>query len=105
MKTRRVGSTDLILSEIGFGCGGNAGLMVRGDAAEQRRAIAYALEIGITYFDNAPDYGNGAAEEALGQAADDGVPRAILRLVVASLSRDGQPRRHRIETSSSALPV
>jgi L-glyceraldehyde 3-phosphate reductase len=68
MKTRRIGSTDLTLSEIGFGCGGNAGLMVRGDAAEQTRVIAHALESGITYFDNAPDYGNGAAEEALGRA-------------------------------------
>lgn len=68
MKARRVGTTDLILSEIGFGCGGNAGLMVRGDAAEQTRAIAHALDSGITYFDNAPDYGNGSAEENLGRA-------------------------------------
>lgn len=68
MKQRRVGSTSLRISEIGFGCGGNAGLMIRGEAAEQTRAVAHALERGITYFDNAPDYGDGRAEENLGRA-------------------------------------
>jgi aryl-alcohol dehydrogenase-like predicted oxidoreductase len=67
MKQRRVGSTDLSISEIGFGCGGNAGLMVSGEHAEQLRVIERALECGITYFDNAPDYGAGAAELNLGR--------------------------------------
>jgi L-glyceraldehyde 3-phosphate reductase len=64
---RQVGNTELRVSEIGFGCGGNAGLMVRGNPAEQRRVVARAVELGINYFDNAPDYGNGAAEENLGR--------------------------------------
>ncbi|MEZ2127575.1 MULTISPECIES: aldo/keto reductase [unclassified Sinorhizobium] len=68
MRQRRIGATDLSISEIGFGCGGNAGLMVSGEAAEQVRVIAQALERGITYFDNAPDYGDGKAEENLGLA-------------------------------------
>jgi len=68
MKTRRIGATDVVVSQIGFGCGGNAGLMVRGTAAEQERVIGYALERGITYFDNAPDYGDGRSEEDLGSA-------------------------------------
>ncbi len=68
MKLRRVGNTDLTISEIGFGCGGNAGLMVRGTAAEQERAVGHALDCGMTYFDNAPDYGAGVAEENLGRA-------------------------------------
>jgi aryl-alcohol dehydrogenase-like predicted oxidoreductase len=67
MKTRRIGATDLVVSQIGFGCGGNAGLMVRGTAAEQERVIGRALDSGITYFDNAPDYGDGLAEENLGR--------------------------------------
>ena len=69
MKTRRIGATDLVVSQIGFGCGGNAGLMVRGTAAEQERVIGRALDSGITYFDNAPDYGDGLAEENLGRVA------------------------------------
>jgi len=64
---RQVGNTELRVSEIGFGCGGNAGLMVRGSPAEQRRVVERAIELGINYFDNAPDYGNGVAEENLGR--------------------------------------
>ena len=68
MEYRQVGNTDLRVSEIGFGCGGNAGLMVRGTADEQQRVVARAVELGINYFDNAPDYGDGAAELNLGRA-------------------------------------
>ena len=42
--------------------------MVRGDPAEQTRAVARALEAGITYFDTAPSYGEGRSEENLGRA-------------------------------------
>ena len=68
MRTRQIKDTDLTLSEIGFGCGGNAGLMVGGSAREQEFAVGGALDFGINYFDNAPDYGDGRAEEALGRA-------------------------------------
>ena len=67
MRYRRLGNTDLSLSEIGFGCGGNAGLMVRGRNEDQVVIVARALELGINYFDTAPDYGDGAAEENLGR--------------------------------------
>lgn len=68
---RRVGTTDLRISEIGFGTGGNAGLMVRGSFADQMRVIGTALDAGITYFDTAPDYGAGTAEANLGKALKD----------------------------------
>jgi aryl-alcohol dehydrogenase-like predicted oxidoreductase len=64
---REVGRTGIRVSEIGFGCGGNAGLMVRGTFEQQKDAIERALELGINYFDEAPDYGSGAAEENLGR--------------------------------------
>src|SRR5262245_63168211 len=41
--------------------------MVRGSPEEQRRVVTRAIELGINYFDNAPDYGNGIAEENLGR--------------------------------------
>jgi aryl-alcohol dehydrogenase-like predicted oxidoreductase len=66
VRTREIGGTGLRVSEIGFGCGGNAGLMVRGSAAERQPVIARAVELGINYFDNAPDYGDCVAEENLG---------------------------------------
>ncbi|HEY4299034.1 MAG TPA: aldo/keto reductase [Paraburkholderia sp.] len=66
MHYRKIGLSDLDVSEIGFGCGGNAGLMVRGTFDEQRAIVERALELGINYFDNAPDYGDGVAEQNLG---------------------------------------
>src|ERR1051326_5033942 len=67
MRYRSVGRTDVQLSEIGFGCGGTAGLMVRGTPREQVEAGARALGLGINYFDNAPDYGDRVAERNLGR--------------------------------------
>jgi len=64
---RRIPNTTLSLSEIGFGCGGNAGLMVRGSHDEQQHVVARTLELGINYFDTAPDYGEGVAEHNLGR--------------------------------------
>lgn len=68
MRYRRMGNTDLSLSEIAFGCGGNAGLMTADAKREQCRAVAHAIDLGINYFDNAPDYGDGRAETNLGHA-------------------------------------
>jgi aryl-alcohol dehydrogenase-like predicted oxidoreductase len=75
---RRIAKTTLTLSEIGFGCGGNAGLMVRGSDAEQQRVVARAFELGINYFDTAPDYGNGAAEANLGRILRDLGQRPVI---------------------------
>ena len=68
MNYRAVGRTGIELSEIGFGCGGTAGLMVRGTPKQQTEAVARAIELGINYFDNAPDYGDRVAEGSLGRA-------------------------------------
>ena len=67
MEYRVVGNTGVQLSEIGFGGGGNAGLMVRGTPEQQREAVARAIELGINYFDQAPDYGSGVSETNLGR--------------------------------------
>jgi L-glyceraldehyde 3-phosphate reductase len=73
-----MGSSGLTLSEIAFGCGGNAGLMVRGSLSEQVHVVARALELGITYFDNSPDYGGGLAEENLGRVLKQIKTRPVL---------------------------
>lgn len=67
MQTRPLGGTGLNVSVLGFGCGAVGGLMVRGAPADQERAVARAVEAGITYFDTAPLYGNGASETNLGR--------------------------------------
>lgn len=67
MQTRKLGRTGIDVSVLGFGCGAVGGLMVRGGPADQERAVARALELGVTYFDTAAMYGNGASERNLGR--------------------------------------
>lgn len=67
METRTFGRSGMRLSVLGFGCGAVGGLMVRGDPAEQERAVARALEAGVNYFDTAVAYGDGESEKNLGR--------------------------------------
>ena len=67
MKTRPVGKTDLKVTEISFGCAplGNLYRPVTEEAAEE--VLAAAWDSGIRFFDTAPHYGGGLAEERLGR--------------------------------------
>jgi len=67
MEMRSFGRTGIRLSILGFGCGAVGGLMVRGDAADQERTVARALEAGVNYFDTAVQYGDGESERNLGR--------------------------------------
>ncbi len=67
MEKRPLGRTGLRVSVLGFGCGAVGGLIVRGDAADQERAVARAIEAGVDYFDTAPQYGDGELERNLGR--------------------------------------
>ncbi|HTE85191.1 MAG TPA: aldo/keto reductase [Dehalococcoidia bacterium] len=67
MEYRDLGKTGLKVSALGFGCGSVGGLMVRGEAADQKAAVARALDAGITYFDTAAQYGDGLSEQNLGR--------------------------------------
>jgi aryl-alcohol dehydrogenase-like predicted oxidoreductase len=62
-----LGGTGLAVSALGFGCGAVGGLMVRGNAPDQERAVARALELGINFLDTAPAYGDGESERNLGR--------------------------------------
>jgi len=66
MQYRPLGRTGLRVSQLGFGCGAVGGLLVRGERAEQRRVVARAIELGVTYFDTARSYGDGLSETNLG---------------------------------------
>lgn len=69
MHYRRLGTTDIELSEIGFGAwaiGGDAW----GPVDDQRSvaAIRRAIELGATFVDTADVYGDGRSERLVGQA-------------------------------------
>jgi aryl-alcohol dehydrogenase-like predicted oxidoreductase len=67
MRLRPLGRTGLAVSEIGFGCGPTAGLMIEGAEAPRLEAVARALTLGINYFDTAAKYGDGRSEANLGR--------------------------------------
>jgi aryl-alcohol dehydrogenase-like predicted oxidoreductase len=71
MQYRSVGKTGVKVSEIGFGCGNNAVLMVKAPYEDQLRAVRHALDQGITFFDTAFAYGLGKSEENLGRILND----------------------------------
>lgn len=68
MEQTNFGRTDLSVSRLTFGCGAVGGLMTKGEAKDQDRAVAWARDNGINFFDTAPSYGNGASETNLGRA-------------------------------------
>lgn len=66
MKYRTLGRTNLLVSELGFGCGAVGGLLVKGKHQEMVRVVARAIELGVNYFDTARIYGDGKSETNLG---------------------------------------
>jgi aryl-alcohol dehydrogenase-like predicted oxidoreductase len=71
MQYRTIGKTGVRVSEIGFGCGNNAVLMVKAPYEEQLKVVRRALDSGITFFDTAFAYGLGKSEENLGRVLKD----------------------------------
>ena len=68
MRYRRLGRTGLVVSEVGLGGGGIGQIWGETTADEIAETIALALREGINFFDVAPSYGDGRAEENLGRA-------------------------------------
>jgi aryl-alcohol dehydrogenase-like predicted oxidoreductase len=89
MRYRALGNTGLQVSELGFGCGAVGGILVRGEYRDMVRAVARAVELGLTYFDTASLYGNGLSEANLGRVLQElGAPVVVgtkVRLRAAEL--------------------
>jgi aryl-alcohol dehydrogenase-like predicted oxidoreductase len=77
MKYRKLGKTDLNVSEISLGCWtlggvswdkGQSSGWADVDEKEAIDAINYGIEKGVNHFDNADTYGNGKAERMLAKA-------------------------------------
>ena len=63
-----LGRTGLRVSRVGFGGGGIGQVWGPTTEAESVRTIHRALELGVNFFDVAPGYGHGKAEDVLGRA-------------------------------------
>ncbi len=68
MSYKPLGKSGLELSIIGFGASPLGNEFGETDLNEGIRAVHYAIERGINYFDTAPYYGRGLSEERLGKA-------------------------------------
>jgi aryl-alcohol dehydrogenase-like predicted oxidoreductase len=72
MEYRRLGNSDLTVSEIALGSWLTYGVGVEKDAAKE--CLHEAFDVGINFIDTANVYGRGAAESLLGELLE-GVPR------------------------------
>ena len=88
---RIFGRSGMKISILGFGCGAVGGLMVRGDPADQERAIGRALDSGVNYFDTAVQYGNGESEKNLGRILNKLKPKDAIVGTKVRLPPDAGP--------------
>ena len=67
MKTRILGNSDLVVSEIGLGCMAMSEFYGKSDDHQSKKVINKALQSGITMLDTADTYGNGHNERLVGE--------------------------------------
>lgn len=114
MRYRKIGKSNIGVSEISLGCWTMGGLnWVNGtpngwanvDENEIRDAIYYALDKGVNHFDNADVYGNGRAERMLSRILGDKSKDVIVASKVgyfpgtAAHAYEPQHIRHQCEQS------
>lgn len=71
MNYRKLGRTDIEVSEIGFGAWGIGGEWGGTDDAAALDALYRAYDLGVTFYDTAYVYGDGHSENLIGQAFSD----------------------------------
>ncbi len=118
MKYRKLGKSDIEVSEISLGCWTLGGLnWVNGDPngwanvneGEVKEAINYAIDNGVTHFDNADVYGNGRAERMLARILDTRINDFIIATKIgwfpgtAAHAYEPQHIRHQCEQSLKNL--
>ena len=68
MQHTRFGTTDLTVSEIGFGCARLGGVFQSVSRADMLKTLHSAFDAGITFYDTSDMYCQGESEELLGKA-------------------------------------
>jgi len=115
MEYRRLGASGFMVPELSFGTAtfGGKGEFFREwgatDVAEATRLVDICLDAGVSMFDSADIYSDGAAEEVLGQAIK-GRPRDSLIISTKATFRSGEAanaagssRYHLIDAVDKAL--
>jgi len=89
MEYRKLGSTDLEVSILGFGASPLGEEFGAIDPAEGERVVHEALDNGVNYFDTAPFYGRTLSETRLGRALKGRRDQAIVGTKCCRYDVDG----------------
>jgi len=107
MKTRRLGTTELVISRIGLGSwafGGGDWDFGWGPSSDEAsvETIRRALSLGVNWIDTAPIYGLGRAEEVVGRAIRELLQseRPLVFTKCGLVWTEGGKLRHRLQRDS-----
>lgn len=95
MKYRKLGNSDIVVSEIGFGAWGIGGLSKgatsygKTDDDESKKALKKAYDQCVTFFDTSDIYGNGHSEKLIGETLEDVREKVIISSKVGFLEHNG----------------
>src|SRR3954453_2808975 len=89
MKTRKLGSSDIFVSEMGLGC-----MSLGTDEQKAAEIISAALDEGITYFDTADLYDFGVNEAIVGKTLQSRRDKVILATKVGNRWNDSKDGWH-----------
>ena len=100
--TRRLGRTNEQVSILALG-GAHFGRAAVDDKAAAFRMLHAAIDAGVTFMDNAWMYGDGAAEEFMGEALQQGGRRGKVFLMTKNSGRDAAFSKQCLEDSLRRL--
>lgn len=93
MKQRKLGSSGIMVPEIGLGCMGMSEFYGPRDDAESIKTIHHALDIGINFLDTADMYGPFTNEELVGKAIADRRDQVVLATKFGFIRQGSDPNR------------
>ena len=108
MKYRRLGKTEIFVSEIGFGAWGIGGVSKGStsygptDDNSSIRALNFALDSGINFFDTSNVYGEGHSESLIGKTFLKFRDRVLIATKVGLVNYD-EPANYSINNLSKSL--
>ncbi|HEY9167254.1 MAG TPA: aldo/keto reductase [Candidatus Kryptonia bacterium] len=112
---RKLGRTNLEVSEIGIGTWGMGGnLWLDSDDKESTRSLQTAIELGVNFIDTALAYGNGHSEELIGRVLRERKEKIYIATKIPPHNRkwpaqkedrfrEAFPRDHIIASTESSL--
>jgi aryl-alcohol dehydrogenase-like predicted oxidoreductase len=89
MQYRKLGKSDVLVSEIGCGCWPIGGGWGADDDDADVASMKFAFEHGVTFFDTAMGYAAGHSEELLGQAFRDMRDEVVIATKISPKSNPG----------------